>query len=144
MDATKHPNTLTILALAMAALRPIARRHSRRKLLMLSRSTTIPERCCLKNADVLMAPASTTKNLTAEIIFRELAGGRLRLGDTMAVSANAAREGDAEPGGSSMFAQVNSRVRVEDLLRDLLITSGNDAAIALAKGLPARKGRSPP
>ncbi len=88
-----------------------------------------------KNADLPMAPASTTKILTAEIIFRELAGGRLSLDDTMPISAKAAREGDAETGGSSMFAQVNTRVRVEDLLRGLLIASGNDAAIALAEGL---------
>ena len=88
-----------------------------------------------KNADSPMTPASTTKILTAEIIFRELAGGRLKLDDTMAISAIAAREGDAESGGSSMFAQANSRVRVEDLLRGLLILSGNDAAIALAEGV---------
>jgi D-alanyl-D-alanine carboxypeptidase (penicillin-binding protein 5/6) len=88
-----------------------------------------------KNADVPMTPASTTKILTAEIIFRELAASRLKLDDTMAVSADAAREGDAESGGSSMFAQANSRVRVEDLLRGLLIASGNDAAIALAEGV---------
>src|SRR5271170_1151334 len=88
-----------------------------------------------KNADSSMTPASTTKILTAEIIFRELTGGRLKLDDTMAISANAAREGDAESGGSSMFAQANTRVRVEDLLRGLLIASGNDAAIALAEGV---------
>jgi D-alanyl-D-alanine carboxypeptidase (penicillin-binding protein 5/6) len=88
-----------------------------------------------KNADSPMTPASTSKILTAEIIFRELAGGRLKLDDTMAISANAAREGDAESGGSSMFAQANTRVRVEDLLQGLLIASGNDAAIALAEGV---------
>jgi serine-type D-Ala-D-Ala carboxypeptidase (penicillin-binding protein 5/6) len=88
-----------------------------------------------KNADASMTPASTTKILTAEIIFRELAGGRLKLDDTMAISANAAKEGDAESGGSSMFAQANTRVRVEDLLHGLLIASGNDAAIALAEGV---------
>lgn len=88
-----------------------------------------------KNADVLMDPASTTKILTAEIVFREIANGRLRLGDKMTISARAASEGDAQSGGSSMFAQVNSQVSVEDLLRGLLITSGNDAAIALAEGV---------
>jgi D-alanyl-D-alanine carboxypeptidase (penicillin-binding protein 5/6) len=88
-----------------------------------------------KNADSPMTPASTTKILTAEIIFGELAAGRLKLDDTMAISAKAAREGDADWGGSSMFAQANSRVRVEDLLRGLLIASGNDAAIALAEGV---------
>ncbi|MBV8472785.1 MAG: D-alanyl-D-alanine carboxypeptidase [Hyphomicrobiales bacterium] len=86
-----------------------------------------------KNADAPMAPASTTKILTAEIVFRALAAGRLKLDDTAPISPRAAREGDAESGGSSMFAQANSRVSIEDLLRGLLITSGNDAAIALAE-----------
>jgi serine-type D-Ala-D-Ala carboxypeptidase (penicillin-binding protein 5/6) len=86
-----------------------------------------------KNADAPMSPASTTKILTAEVVFRELVEGRLRLDDAVTISPRAAREGDAESGGSSMFAQANSQVRIEDLLRGLLITSGNDAAIALAE-----------
>jgi D-alanyl-D-alanine carboxypeptidase (penicillin-binding protein 5/6) len=88
-----------------------------------------------KNADAPTAPASTTKILTAEIVFREIAEGRLRLGDRMAISPKAAREGDAESGGSSMFAQANTQVSVDDLLRGLLILSGNDAAVALAEGV---------
>jgi serine-type D-Ala-D-Ala carboxypeptidase (penicillin-binding protein 5/6) len=88
-----------------------------------------------KNADAPMAPASTTKILTAEVVFSELASGRLKLDDTFVVSAHAASEGDAESGGSSMFAEAGSRVRVEDLLRGLVIASGNDAAITLAEGV---------
>ena len=88
-----------------------------------------------KNADAPMAPASTTKILTAEVVFSELASGRLKLDDTFLVSARAASEGDAESGGSSMFAEAGSRARVEDLLRGLLIVSGNDAAITLAEGI---------
>jgi D-alanyl-D-alanine carboxypeptidase (penicillin-binding protein 5/6) len=88
-----------------------------------------------KKADAPVAPASTTKILTAEIVFRELAEGRLHLGDRMAISPRAAREGDAESGGSSMFAQANTQVSVDDLLRGLLVLSGNDAAIALAEGI---------
>ncbi len=86
-----------------------------------------------KNADAPMSPASTTKILTAEIVFHALTEGRIKLDDPAPISARAAREGDAESGGSSMFAQANSQVRIEDLLRGLLITSGNDAAIALAE-----------
>jgi D-alanyl-D-alanine carboxypeptidase (penicillin-binding protein 5/6) len=88
-----------------------------------------------KNADAPMIPASTTKILTAEIVFSELASGRLKLDDTFLVSAHAASEGDAEWGGSSMFAQAGSRARIEDLLRGLLVASGNDAAITLAEGI---------
>src|SRR5260370_38027861 len=87
-----------------------------------------------KNADALMAPASTTKILTAEIVFREITEGRLKLGDRMAISPRAAREGDAESGGSSRIAQVKPQVSVEELLCGVLITSGNDDAIALADG----------
>lgn len=88
-----------------------------------------------KNADTLVAPASTAKIMTADIVFDELAEGRLKLDDTMLVSPNAWRHGGASSGGSTMFAAVNSRVRVEDLLRGLVIVSGNDAAIALAEGI---------
>jgi D-alanyl-D-alanine carboxypeptidase (penicillin-binding protein 5/6) len=86
-----------------------------------------------KHADSPMAPASTTKILTAEIVFREIVQGRLKLDDTAPISPRAANEGDAESGGSSMFAQANSEIRIEDLLRGLVIASGNDAAIALAE-----------
>jgi D-alanyl-D-alanine carboxypeptidase (penicillin-binding protein 5/6) len=88
-----------------------------------------------KNADAQMSPASTTKILTAEIVFRAIVEGQLHLGDTAPISARAAREGDAESGGSSMLAQANSQVRIEDLLHGLVIESGNDAAIALAEKL---------
>jgi D-alanyl-D-alanine carboxypeptidase (penicillin-binding protein 5/6) len=88
-----------------------------------------------KNADAQMSPASTTKILTAEIVFRAIVEGRLRLDDAAPISARAASEGDAESGGSSMLAQANSQVRVDDLLHGLVIESGNDAAIALAEKL---------
>jgi len=86
-----------------------------------------------KNADAPMSPASTTKILTAEIVFNAVAEGRLRLDDSAPISPRAAREGDAESGGSSMFALAGSQVRVDDLLRGLVVASGNDAAIALAE-----------
>jgi D-alanyl-D-alanine carboxypeptidase (penicillin-binding protein 5/6) len=88
-----------------------------------------------KNADDLMSPASMVKIMTAEIVFKELRAGRITLDTMFAISENAWRRGGAPSGGSSMFAALNSRVRVEDLIRGLLIHSGNDAAIALAEGL---------
>jgi D-alanyl-D-alanine carboxypeptidase (penicillin-binding protein 5/6) len=93
-----------------------------------------------KNADRPVAPESTTKILTAEIVFRELAEGRLRLSDRMTISPRAAREGDAESGGSSMFAQAGTQVTIDDLLRGLIVASGNDAAIALAEGVAGSEG----
>ncbi len=88
-----------------------------------------------KNADSPMAPASTAKIMTAELVFREIRAGRLKLDDTFVISENAWRHGGASSGGSSMFAAVNSSVRIEDLIKGLVIDSGNDAAIALAEGI---------
>jgi len=93
-----------------------------------------------KRADAAVAPESTTKVLTAEIVFREIAAGRLRPSTRMPVSARAAREGDAKSGGSSMFLQANAQVSVDDLLRGLIVASGNDAAIALAEGVAGSEG----
>ena len=88
-----------------------------------------------KNADAPMVPASTTKIMTAEIVFHEIKDGRLKLDDKFVISENAWRRGGASSGGSSMFAVLNSRISVEDLIRGLVIQSGNDAAIALAEGI---------
>jgi serine-type D-Ala-D-Ala carboxypeptidase (penicillin-binding protein 5/6) len=88
-----------------------------------------------KNADEAMAPASTTKLLTAEIVFRELKEGRLHLDDEFEVSENAWRTGGAKAHGSAMFLEIHSKVRIEDLLRGMVIQSGNDAAITLAEGI---------
>ena len=88
-----------------------------------------------KAADELASPASTVKIMTAELVFRELAEGRLKLDDEFVVSEHAWRDGGTRAGGSAMFLQVNSHVRVEDLIRGLVINSGNDAAITLAEGV---------
>jgi D-alanyl-D-alanine carboxypeptidase (penicillin-binding protein 5/6) len=88
-----------------------------------------------KNADELMGPASNSKLMTAEIVFRELKEGRLKLDDQFEVSENAWRTGGAPSRGSKMFLAVRSNVRIEDLLRGLVIDSGNDAAITLAEGV---------
>lgn len=88
-----------------------------------------------KNPDELVAPASMAKIMTAEIVFDELKNGRLSLDSEFTISENAWRKGGGGSGGSSMFAKVHSSVRLEDLLRGLIVQSGNDAAIALAEGI---------
>ncbi len=93
-----------------------------------------------KNADQLATPASTVKIMTAELVFQAIAQGRLKLDDTLPISENAWRNGGAPAHGSTMFAALNSRIRVEDLIRGLVIVSGNDAAIALAEGLAGSEG----
>ena len=88
-----------------------------------------------KKADDPMPPASTAKLMTAEIVFHELKEGRLKLDDVFDVSEHAWRDGGAHAHGAATFLALNSHVRVEDLLRGLIIQSGNDAAIALAEGI---------
>jgi D-alanyl-D-alanine carboxypeptidase (penicillin-binding protein 5/6) len=87
-----------------------------------------------KNADELRAPSSMLKLMTAEVIFNALTEGKIKLDDEYKVSANAWRKGGAPSGGSTMFAEINSKVKVDDLLHGALIQSGNDACIALAEG----------
>jgi D-alanyl-D-alanine carboxypeptidase (penicillin-binding protein 5/6) len=79
-------------------------------------------------ADVQLPPASLTKLMTAYVVFDALQSGGIRLDDRVRVSEKAWRMG-----GTRMFIEVNSEVGVEDLLRGLLIQSGNDAAVALAE-----------
>src|SRR5258706_867779 len=88
-----------------------------------------------KNADQLIAPASLSKLMTAEFVFNEIKQGRLKTSDEFFVSVNAWRKGGAPSRTSSMFAAVQSRVSVEDLLHGVIIQSGNDSCIILAEGL---------
>lgn len=93
-----------------------------------------------KDADALVIPASTAKIMTAEIVFHELTLGHIKLDDLFLVSETAWRYGGAPARGSSMFAAPKSQVRIEDLIRGLVIVSGNDAAIALAEGIAGSEG----
>jgi D-alanyl-D-alanine carboxypeptidase (penicillin-binding protein 5/6) len=93
-----------------------------------------------KGADEPATPASTVKLMTAEIVFQALTGGKLKLDDEFTVSETAWRNGGAPAHGSTMFAAVGSRIRVEDLIRGLVVVSGNDAGIVLAEGLAGSEG----
>jgi len=79
-------------------------------------------------ADERMDPASITKLMTAYAVFSELRKGRMTLDEEVTVSERAWRTG-----GSRMFIEVGTRVPVEDLLRGMIIQSGNDASVALAE-----------
>ncbi|MCB2055719.1 MAG: D-alanyl-D-alanine carboxypeptidase [Geminicoccaceae bacterium] len=83
-----------------------------------------------KNPDVPIPPASMSKLMTALVVFDEIKSGRLALDDTLPVSEKAWRMG-----GSRMFVEVNTRVAVRDLLRGVIVQSGNDACIVLAEAL---------
>jgi D-alanyl-D-alanine carboxypeptidase (penicillin-binding protein 5/6) len=83
-----------------------------------------------KDADVPMPPASMSKLMTVYMAFERLKSGRLSLDDKFLVSEKAWRKG-----GSKMFVKVKSRVSVRDLLRGIIVQSGNDACIVVAEGI---------
>ncbi|MBO6559008.1 MAG: D-alanyl-D-alanine carboxypeptidase [Nisaea sp.] len=83
-----------------------------------------------KDSEKPMPPASMTKIMTAFMAFERLKDGRLSMDDTIAISEKAWRKG-----GSKMFVKVNTRVPISDILRGIIVQSGNDASIALAEAL---------
>ena len=83
----------------------------------------------------MLPPASMSKLMTVYIIFDKLKDGSLSLEDTFTVSENAWRKGGAASGGSTMFLKIGQKVRVEDILRGILIQSGNDACIVAAENI---------
>ncbi|WP_020561991.1 D-alanyl-D-alanine carboxypeptidase family protein [Methylosarcina fibrata] len=80
------------------------------------------------NADAKLAPASLTKIMTVYVVFKEIANGHLKLDDLATISKKA-----WSTSGSRMFVEVNDRVKIEDLLKGVIIQSGNDASVALAE-----------
>ncbi len=80
------------------------------------------------NADTKLAPASLTKIMTVYVVFREISNGHLHLDDLATISQKA-----WETSGSRMFVEVNGQVKIEDLLKGVIIQSGNDASVALAE-----------
>lgn len=88
-----------------------------------------------KDAERPMPPASMTKIMTAFMVFEALESGRITMDTEFNVSEEAWRRGGAKSGSSTMFLDVKSTARVEDLLRGVIIQSGNDACIVLAEGL---------
>ncbi|MDE2199826.1 MAG: D-alanyl-D-alanine carboxypeptidase, partial [Rhodospirillales bacterium] len=83
-----------------------------------------------KGADTEMTPSSMTKLMTAYIVYGMLKSGRLKLDQALPVSEKAWRMG-----GSKMFVPLGGEVRVEDLIRGMIVQSGNDACIVLAEGI---------
>jgi D-alanyl-D-alanine carboxypeptidase (penicillin-binding protein 5/6) len=88
-----------------------------------------------RDPDQLIFPASLAKLMTAEYVFHELKEGRIKLTDEYRVSENAWRKGGAPSHGSTMFAAINSKISVDDLLHGMIVQSGNDACIVLAEGI---------
>lgn len=81
-------------------------------------------------ADERLEPASLTKLMTAYLTFDAIKQGTLQLNQLINISENAWRTG-----GSKMFVRVNTQVTVEDLIKGMIVQSGNDACVALAEGI---------
>lgn len=89
-----------------------------------------------KDADTPLPPASMSKLMTLYMAFEALESGRLELDQQLPVSAEAARYG-----GSTLFLQQGERVSVEDLIRGIIVLSGNDACVVIAEALSGTEAR---
>ena len=85
------------------------------------------------DADMQIYPASMTKIMTAIVVFDLLKKNKISLDDKITVSENAWRLSQA--GYSSMFIMINDQVTIENLLKGIIIASGNDACVAIAEGI---------
>jgi serine-type D-Ala-D-Ala carboxypeptidase (penicillin-binding protein 5/6) len=83
-----------------------------------------------KDADTAMPTSSMSKMLTMYLVFEAIKSGKLKLDDTLPASEHAWKQE-----GSRMFLNVGQRARVGDLIRGVVVQSGNDAAVVLAEGL---------
>lgn len=92
----------------------------------LTTGTVLTER----NADEPMPPSSMSKLMTIYMVFQRLADGRLQLDDEMPVSEKA-----WSLRGSSMFLEIDQRVKLSDLLRGIIVQSGNDACVVVAEAI---------
>lgn len=88
-----------------------------------------------KNSSELMPPASMSKLMTLAVIFRALKEGEAKLDEPYLVSEHAWRTGGGPSGTSAMFVDVNSQVKLSELLQGIIIQSGNDACITVAEGM---------
>lgn len=88
-----------------------------------------------KNHQEMIAPASMSKLMTVYVLLKKIKEGEVSLEDTFTVSEKAWREGGAASGGSTMFLKIGQEVKVEDLIKGILIQSGNDACIVVAENI---------
>ena len=134
----KYPRSISILPLLLLialAAGPSARAldiAAREVILIDYQTWTVLEE---SNADKRMPPSSMSKLMTAFMLFEAIHSGELSLDDEFQVSENAWRKGGAASGGSTMFLEPNTSVRVEDLLRGIIIQSGNDACIVVGENM---------
>lgn len=88
-----------------------------------------------QNADELAPPASMSKLMTLAVLFKAMKDGKIKPTDEMVMSVNAWRKGGAPSGTSAMMVPVNTKATVDELIKGVVVQSGNDAAIAIAEGI---------
>ncbi len=88
-----------------------------------------------KDADQPYPPASLAKLMTMEVVFHAVKTGHVKLSDTFFVSENAWKNGGANSGGSTMFAQLKSEIALSDLIQAVIVQSANDGCIIIAEGM---------
>ena len=88
-----------------------------------------------KDPDTAIPPASMSKMMTMIMVFEALKAGTLTLDQQFTVSEDAWRRGGAVSGGSTMYAEVKSSIRLEDLVKGAIVQSANDACIVIAEAI---------
>ena len=88
-----------------------------------------------KDAGSAIPPASMSKLMTMIMVFEALKDNKLTLEQELTVSENAWRRGGATSGGSTMYADLNSRIKLQDLIKGVVVQSANDACIAIAEAM---------
>jgi D-alanyl-D-alanine carboxypeptidase (penicillin-binding protein 5/6) len=88
-----------------------------------------------KNADEQIEPASMSKLMTMVMVFEALKAGKLKLDQEILISEDAWRRGGAPSGGSTMYAELNSRVKLSDVIQGIIVQSANDGCIAVAEAM---------
>ena len=88
-----------------------------------------------KNADIAIPPASMSKLMTTIMVFEGLKAGSLKMDQEFVISEDAWRRGGGASGGSTMYAELHSRVKLSDLIQGVIVQSANDACIAIAEGM---------
>src|SRR5262245_12507963 len=122
-----------ILAVVIASLLSIAGAAAQTAPLPPPLDTTVPRAILMdartglvfyeKNADAMMCPASTSKLMTALLVFDALKEGRITLDTEFVISEDAWRRGGAPSGGSTMYATLDSRIKLGDLIQGVIVQS---------------------
>ena len=136
---TRFSIVVTILVTAMTAILSLARAQepgfetkAQYAILIDSRSGNV---FFEKNADVPVPPASMSKLMTMIMVFEALRDGKLKMDQEFLISEDTWRRGGSVSGGSTMYAELNSRVKLSDLIQGVIVQSANDASIAIAEGM---------